>query len=127
MDRKNRYENAPRNPNELLIQAFARLDKTAMGIAVGALCGLVIFLATIFLVLKGGDVIGPNLGLLGQFFIGYSVTAEGSVVGLLYGFACGFILGWSMAFLRNSLIAIYLYTIKLKAGLSSINDYMDNM
>lgn len=112
--------------DELIIQSLARLDQTALGVAVGALFGLVIFLATNFLILKGGDEIGPNLALLGQYFIGYKVTFAGSFIGLIYGLVCGFILGWLIAFLRNLIISIYIYIIKLKRNMAAFNEFIDN-
>ena len=113
------------NPEALLIATFVRLDKTAMGTACGALLGLSIFLATLFLVIKGGEKIGPTLGLLGQFFKGYAVTAGGSFIGLAYGFIAGFILGWLLAFLRNLFLTIYLAVVKLKIAMSTMEDYAD--
>lgn len=41
-------------------------------------------------VLKGGDAVGARLQLLSRYFPGYSVTASGAVVGLIYGFVSGF-------------------------------------
>src|SRR5689334_16109729 len=100
----------PRKPapgfNQLLLQAFARLDRRAFGAAVGVWFGAGTFGATIVLVLEGGSPVGPDLGLLSQYFIGYSVTWTGSLVGLLYGFVAGFCLGWFVAFLRNLLVAL---------------------
>lgn len=115
----------PRTPDELLVQAFAKLDRTALGTALGTLLGLVIFALTNILLLKGGDVVGPNLALLGQFFIGYSVTFAGSLIGLAYGFATGFIMGWLIALLHNLFIRIYFYMVQLRANMSSITDYID--
>ncbi len=60
--------------DELLIQALAKLDKVALGIAVGILFGFSVFAATLILVIKGGNQVGPNLGLLSQYFIGYGLT-----------------------------------------------------
>jgi hypothetical protein len=114
-------------PDDLLIQAFAKLDKVALGIAIGVPAGLAIFFATVFLLFKGGSVIGPNLSLLGQYFIGYTVTWKGSVIGLIYGLGFGFILGWCVAFIRNLIVAIYVYTVKLKANLMSMNDFIDHL
>ncbi len=111
--------------DDLLIQALAKLDKTALGVAVATLFGLTVFIATIILVIKGGDSVGPNLGLLSQYFIGYSVTWQGSVVGLVYGFISGFIIGWLMAFLRNLFVSIYLHAARLRAGMSSVNEFID--
>ena|SRR5437763_1223173 len=111
--------------DKLIVQAFARLDRAALGISIGVLCGLAVFLMTNFLILKGGERVGQNLQLLSQYFIGYSVTFLGSVIGLIYGFIFGFILGWSTAFLRNLFISIYIHIVKLRANWSSVQDFMD--
>jgi hypothetical protein len=108
-----------------IIQAFAKLDRAALGLALGVLSGLTVFLATIFLIIKGGEPLGPNLALLGQFFVGYSVTTAGAFVGLAYGFASGFILGWLIAFLRNSILDLYLLVVKARSGLASSLDSLD--
>jgi hypothetical protein len=50
-------------------------------------------------------VVGPNLGLLGQFFLGYTVTYAGSIVGFGYGFITGFIIGFSIATVYNWIIS----------------------
>jgi len=117
----------PGSSDELIIQAFAKLDKTALGVAVGLSLGLVIFIATISLVVKGGAQIGPNLALLSQYFTGYSVTLTGGVIGLGYGLLLGFVLGWTTAFLRNFFITLYVYWIKLKCRLGSANRFMDHL
>ncbi|CAN5487454.1 hypothetical protein BH18ACI1_BH18ACI1_18130 [soil metagenome] len=111
---------------ELLIQAIAIVDRSALGIAVGTVFGLSIFFATNFLIFKGGDVIGPTLSLLNQYFFGYSVTFIGSFIGLIYGFVLGFILGWLMAFLRNFVITIYLHIAKFKGRIAAVNDFIDH-
>ena len=115
----------PTGADKVIIQAFAKLDKTALGLAVGSLCGLAVFTATIFLILKGGPVVGPNLALLGQFFFGYTVTPAGAFVGLLYGFVLGFTFGWLIALFRNSLMSVYLLTLKTRANLTSSLDSID--
>lgn len=111
--------------DKVIIEAFAKLDKTALGFAVGTLCGLTVFTATIFLVLKGGNVVGPTLALLGQFFVGYTVTFAGAFIGLAYGLVLGFILGWLLGFFRNSLMSAYLLTLKTRANLTSSLDSID--
>lgn len=111
--------------DKTIIAAFARLDSTALGVAVGTLGGFVVFAATIVLVLKGGDVVGPNLALLGQFFLGYTVTLKGAFIGLIYGFAAGFILGGLIGFLRNSFVSGYLRMVKTQATLTSSLDSID--
>lgn len=99
---------------EVLTRVFPKLDRVAFGGALGILGGLILFCATLILVLRGGDMIGPNLQLLNQFFPGYTVTAPGSLVGLAYGFLVGFIIGWGFAFLRN--VTLFLSFALLRKG-----------
>jgi hypothetical protein len=115
----------PSTAEKVIIEAFARLDRTALGLAVGTLGGLGVFTATIFLILKGGEVVGPNLALLGQFFPGYTVTVTGAFIGLVYAFVVGFILGWLIGFLRNSLMSAYLLLLRTRANLTSSMDSID--
>ncbi len=76
-----------------------KLNKTALGLALGVICGAAVFLATVFSAWRGG---GEHLILLSGFYIGYSVTYTGAWIGLIYGFIDGFIGGWLMAWLYNA-------------------------
>jgi hypothetical protein len=93
---------------EKLLQAVAILNAKVLGLILGILIGLVIFIATNWLVLKGPQpgpsgqyVLGPHLQLLSQFFIGYSVSFLGSIVGFIYGFAAGTIGGALIGWIYN--------------------------
>lgn len=86
---------------EAVLIRLLYLNARVQGVVAGLLCGLVIFLATNWLVLKGGDVVGPHLALLGQFFIGYRVSFLGSLIGFAYGFISGYLAGYSVAMLYN--------------------------
>jgi hypothetical protein len=86
---------------KLVLVELMRLNGQSLGLTLGLLTGFGIFGATIFLLLKGGEQVGPNLALLGQFFIGYEVTYVGSVIGFLYGLLLGFIVGYVIASLYN--------------------------
>jgi hypothetical protein len=68
--------------------------------------GLGIFIATNWLVLRGGNVVGPHLSLLGQFFIGYTVSFMGSLIGFAYGFLGGFAVGYLIAMLYNWIVGL---------------------
>ena len=63
--------------------------------------GLGVFIVTNWLVLKEGEVVGPHLALLGQFFVEYRVTFVGSLIGFAYGVACGFVGGYFVARMYN--------------------------
>jgi len=85
---------------------FPKLDRIALGLSTGTMAGVLLFLATLALVLKGGDAVGLNLQLLSNYFPGYSVTLSGSVFGLGYGFITGFVGGWGFALMRNLAILL---------------------
>ena len=90
---------------DIVLTRIVRLNAMVQGVVVGLVGGLVIFIATNWLVLKGGPVVGPHLALLGQFFIGYRVTLLGSFVGFAYGFVSGFIVGYFVATIYNFVVA----------------------
>ncbi len=83
--------------------AIMRLNGRAWGIAMGILLGGGLFVATNFLVLKGGANVGQHLSLLRVFFPGYSVTFGGSLIGFIYAFVLGYALGRLIGFVYNRL------------------------
>ncbi len=113
-------------PDEVIIRAFAKVDKLAFASALGAVSGLSIFIATLWLVLKGGDFVGTNLRLLSQYFAGYSVSVKGAFIGLSYSFGWGFLFGWLFAYLRNVSLAFYIYRVKKKREMLSFGDFLDH-
>jgi protoporphyrinogen oxidase len=84
---------------------FTRLDPLAFGVSVGVTAGILLLLATLFLIIKDGSVAGPGLLLLAQYFPGYTITLTGGLVGFAYAFVTGFLAGWGFAYLRN--LALY--------------------
>jgi hypothetical protein len=68
-----------------------RLNARAWGIATGLLFGGGLFLATIFLVIRGGPMVGQHLRLLSVFFPGYQVTWLGAIIGFVYAFVLGYV------------------------------------
>ncbi len=83
--------------------AIMRLNGRAWGIAMGLLLGGGLFVATNFLVLKGGANVGQHLQLLRVFFPGYSVTFGGSLIGFIYAFVLGYALGRLIGSVYNRL------------------------
>lgn len=73
-----------------LERKLLRINARAWGIAFGLAMGLGLFVATNILVLRGGDVVGPNLSLLGIYLPGYRVTFLGSLIGFVYMFVIGY-------------------------------------
>jgi hypothetical protein len=87
----------------LIEAAVARMRAGIFAVVFAMLGGTALFVATAWLLIKGGENVGATLGLLGNYLPGYSVTWAGSLVGLLYGAAIGGAAGWSLARIYNRL------------------------
>ena len=105
--------------------SFARLDSVAFGAAAGCVSGLFLLVATLWLVVKGGPVVGPNLRLLAEYFPGYSVTVVGALLGFFYAGAVGFVGGWGFASLRDTLLRGFFVFTRRKAELFRLIDPSD--
>jgi len=88
----------------LIRQVFARYDPVALGVSISIIVGLCLFLATTVLLMRGGEPVGPNVSLLGHYFLGYTVSWMGALVGLVEGAIGGFTFGYLLARLINFLI-----------------------
>ncbi len=86
---------------KLIRAAVARMRAGVMAIVFGMVGGVGFFAATAWLLIRGGPRVGPTLGLLGNYFPGYSVTWPGAIIGFLYGAVVGGAVGWSMARVYN--------------------------
>ena len=91
---------------KIVLTRVMYINAIVAGLTVGIVLGLGIFIVTNIMVLKGGEVVGPHLALLGQYFIGYRVTFLGSLIGLAYGLVIGFCIGYGVAFLYNWIAAL---------------------
>ena len=89
--------------DERIEQAVILLNEKLLGIVLGFLFGAALFLATNFLVLKGGRHVGAHLGLLSNFFPGYRVTFLGSIIGFCYMFIVGLLVGVVLGAVYNKL------------------------
>ena len=90
-------------PEELqeLRRAVVRIQAGVLAL-VGALLGaLILFAATAWLLIKGGQHVGAHLQLLDEYFYGYSVTWPGAAIGLIYGALVGAVVGWLIGAVYN--------------------------
>jgi hypothetical protein len=94
----------PDDVESTLAVRILRLEALVQGVAWGLVAGFALFLATNFLVLKGGRIVGPHLSLLRQFFVGYEVTFVGSLIGFAYAFVCGFVAGYLVSVVYNRVV-----------------------
>ena len=105
---------------------LAPVHKVALGVAVGAISGVGIFVLTVFhVVLQPQDAL--DIGLLSHYFAGYTVSWVGALIGLFWGVTVGFVAGWFLAFVRNFVIAVRVFMIRGKADLGQSRDFLDHI
>lgn len=92
-----------RRERELIERAVARLRASIMALTFAGVGGCGLFLATAWLLVRGGPNVGQHLNLLGIYFPGYSVSWTGAFVGLVWGATTGAALGGLLAWLYNRL------------------------
>lgn len=98
--------NRPTTDEKKLLSGILWLNAKVLGLALGLIFGLVIFIATNWLVIKGGQPVGPHLQLLSQYFIGYKVSFLGSFIGFAYGFAVGTLSGALIGRIYNKIVQL---------------------
>ena len=81
------------------------LRKRALGMALGLVWGLAIMFGTWWLLLW--DAPGEIISKLGSFYIGYSYSWGGAIIGLIWGFVHGFIAGVLIAWLYDLFCKIF--------------------
>lgn len=106
--------------------AFAPLHKAAFGIACGVAGALLLAALTLSVMLSARAADFP-LGLLSQYFAGYSVSWRGVFVGAAWGFLVAFVAGWFIAFCRNLALAIVAFTYRTRAELDQTREFLDHI
>ena len=109
---------------ELVLSAFARYDSVALGVAVGTVGGLLLFLSTVILLL-GPEPRGPHLSQLGNYLLGYDVSWLGAFVGLAESALIGYVLGYVMAKAVNLLVSSYEGSIRRQLLLARTLDPLE--
>ena len=89
----------------LLETTLTRMNARVLGLTCGFLGGSGLFLATLWLLLRGetweGHPVGGHLRLLRHFFPGFDVTWGRLVLALPYGFVVGFVAGYLVSRIYN--------------------------
>lgn len=96
-------------PNEerqeqAISKAIARLRGRILALVFGMTAGSMLWLATVWLVARGGQRVGEHLSLLRYYFPGYTVTWGGAFVGFFYGALVGGVVGYLIAWVYNRLV-----------------------
>ncbi|MGH9934928.1 MAG: hypothetical protein ACREAM_01710 [Blastocatellia bacterium] len=86
---------------EELSRVVIRIHAGVLAVVCAMIGGFGLFGMTIWLVVKGGERVGLHLQLLSNYFIGYSVTWAGSLIGFFYGALLGGVIGWTIGKIYN--------------------------
>ena len=113
--------------DEVIEAAFARLDPLALGVAVGVVSGLGIFIATAILLVRGGPVVGPMLSLLRYYVFGFEVTWTGAFVGFGEVGLWGFGLGYLSASVRNRGLKAYAQFMRWRGEAETRRNLLDKV
>ena len=85
-------------------RAVARMHTGVLALTCAVIGGVGLFVMTVWLLIKNGAQTGLHLQLLRHYFIGYSVTWPGSIVGFFYGALLGGIVGWTIGKIYNGIV-----------------------
>jgi len=102
----------------VLMAGFARLDVVALAVAFGTVCAAGLFLLTAILLIKGappGTDVGTHLGVIGDFLPGYSVSWAGSIIGAIYAWIIGALIGFMWSTLWNLTHYLYILLVVIRA------------
>ena len=93
----------PRQTDEIS-HTLARIKADALALVCALIGGVGLFAMTAWLVIKDGPQAGQHLQLLSNYFVGYSVTWPGALVGLVYGAITGGVAGWIIGRMYNGIV-----------------------
>lgn len=109
-----------------LQRVLAPMHKRALGVATGLTAAAGVFALTLFhIAVIPGDT--PPLSLLSQYFYGYDVTMRGAAIGAGWAFVAGFVAGWFFAFVRNLVMAIWVFSMRVRAEFNQTRDFLDHI
>ena len=113
-------------PPDQHVDVFLPLHKMALGVAFGVAASVVVFTATAMYVLRNPQD-APDLGLLRNYFAGYTVSWTGAFIGAAWAAFTGFVFGWFLAFVRNFALATEIAIVRARAELTQTRDFLDHI
>lgn len=89
-----------------LTRAVARMQAGVLALVCGLIAGVGLFAMTAILIVEAGPNTGMHLRLLSNYFLGYSVTWKGAMIGFLWAFVLGAMVGWVIGWIYNSVVGL---------------------
>jgi hypothetical protein len=110
---------------EILRKAFSRYDPVALGAATAVVAAVGLFVATAFLLLRGGEPRGPTLSLLGHYLLGFEISWSGAFLGSAEAGVGAYALGFLTARWINLLISWHETALRRRLQLGRVMDPLD--
>ncbi len=88
----------------IIRRAVVRMRARIMSVVFGVAAGLGVWLATAWLLVRGGSNVGEHLILLRNYMPGFAISWPGSFVGLFWGAVFGAAIGWLFAWIYNQVV-----------------------
>ena len=88
----------------IIRRAVVRMRARIMSIVFGMVGGLGVWVATAWLLIRGGTNVGGHLILLRNYMPGFTISWGGAFVGLFWGVVFGAVIGWVFAWIYNQVV-----------------------
>ncbi len=88
----------------IIRRAVVRMRARIMAVVFGMVGGLGVWVATAWLLVRGGSNVGEHLILLRNYMPGFAVTWPGAFIGLFWGALFGAAIGWLFAWVYNQVV-----------------------
>jgi hypothetical protein len=93
-------------PDQIIEQPVLRMSGHALGLALGLLMALQLFLATVWLMVAGSGEKSPHAILLAEYLPGYSVNLLGGIIGAVDIFIFTYGLSRLLAWVYNRVVSL---------------------
>jgi len=88
----------------IIRRAVVRMRARIMAIVFGMVGGLGVWVATAWLLIRGGPNVGLHLSLLRNYMPGFGISWGGAFIGLFWGALFGALIGWVFAWVYNQVV-----------------------
>jgi hypothetical protein len=110
-----------------VVLVLAYLDARALGISLGIICGIWLFLITAIALWREDVRVLQSLALLSQFFPGFWVSYARILLDVAYACFSGFVIGYLFASIRNYLVHSYIRFLRRRGEQEAASELLDHL
>jgi len=110
-----------------VVLVLAYIDARALGVSLGILCGVWLFLLAFVPLWRGDSQALRSVALLSQYFPGFRISYKGILVGVVYASIGGFAVGYLFASIRNLLVHFYIKFLRRRGEQEQARELLDHL